>query len=259
MNEKKFERTNWDNWPILAILLGLSLIFIGTMFPPSVESRSLFDSPIIIINYTPTPRPTPVLNLTFEPLTLADGLKGHWQLNETDTGDRFDSSNAANTLTNIGGLSWDSFTLVGWIKREDLGQTMVISSKYEWGATNRAYRLQISATDRLRFIVSPDGVANNSNYYIDGNSLLTSTTDWYHVAAVFDAGSRRIKLYLNGNLDGNKAIAYDSVFQSNAPFMLGANLGEGQVVQHFDGQLDEWRAYDRALSQAEIQSLMGAQ
>ena len=38
--------------------------------------------------------------------------------------------------------------------------------------------------------------------------------------------------------------------------MLGANLDNGSVTQFFDGQLDEWRVYSRALSESEIEGLM---
>jgi hypothetical protein len=92
-----------------------------------------------------------------------------------------------------------------------------------------------------------------------GSTGLTSTTEWYHAAAVFDAGTRRLKLYLNGDLEASQAVSYDTVYQSSAPFMLGANLWDGVPQQRFDGQLDDWRVYDRPLSQNEIQALMNAQ
>jgi hypothetical protein len=38
--------------------------------------------------------------------------------------------------------------------------------------------------------------------------------------------------------------------------MLGANLSNGNLTQFFDGQLDEWRVYDRALTRTQIQDLM---
>jgi YD repeat-containing protein len=63
-------------------------------------------------------------------------------------------------------------------------------------------------------------------------------------------------LYLNGQPDGGQAVSYDHVYASTAAFMLGANLENGAAIQHFDGLLDEWRVYDRALSQAEVQALM---
>ena len=76
------------------------------------------------------------------------------------------------------------------------------------------------------------------------------------MAAVFDADGHALKLYLNGNLDADKTVPYNTVFDSTAPFMPGANLSDGAAAQTFDGLMDEWRAYNRALSQSEIQTLM---
>jgi|GEM_PF-2411706 len=243
------------------------------------------------IQITPTPRPQPVIltNIITGSATLTTGLRGYWHLDEADTGDRADSSPVgSNTLTNVNGVGWTangkignasdfersnnqylkiesnqavglnfnhSFTLVGWIKRESLGQDMILAGKYEYGVSKRAYRFQLNSNDRLRLIVSPDGTFKTA-YSTIGGSTLTSTSSWYHVAAVFDVGAQRSKLYLNGNLDADKSITYDSIFQTTSPFMLGANLNNGQVTQHFDGLMDEWRAYNRALSQSEIQALM---
>jgi hypothetical protein len=38
--------------------------------------------------------------------------------------------------------------------------------------------------------------------------------------------------------------------------MVGANLSDGAATQSFDGLMDEWRVYTRALSQSEIQTLV---
>ncbi|NJN94462.1 MAG: LamG domain-containing protein [Anaerolineales bacterium] len=216
---------------------------------------------------TPTSQPQPVLlpGATAGPATLLTGLYGYWQLNEADTNNRADSSPAGNSLTNIGGVSWTtngrignasdfersntqylkiesdqavglnfdySFTLVGWLKREAISKDMILVSKYAYGTgiDDRAYRFMIVADDHLRLVVSPDG-AYLDDYSVVGGATLTSTTTWYHVAAVFDADAQALKLYLNGNLDADKAVSYNTVFQSTAPFMLGANLYDGAITQ----------------------------
>lgn len=244
------------------------------------------------IQITPTPRPQPVMlpNATVGPATLTTGLYGYWPLNEADTGSRSDSSPAGNILINIGGVSWTSsghngnasdfessntqylkvesyqavglnfdysFTLVGWIKRESTGSDMVLASKYSFGTgiDDRAYRFQLTSDNHLRLIVSPDGTYL-ADYSVVGGASLTSTANWYHVAAVFDADAQRLKLYLNGNLDADKAVSYNTVFQSTAPFLLGANLSDGAAAQTFDGLMDDWRVYNRALLQSEIQTLL---
>ncbi len=280
-------------WSIIILLLISAL---SAILMPSGHLVSAFQSPPAIYNEVrilPTPRPPAILSsndVTLGSPTLTTNLNGYWQLNETDTGSRFDSSpNGNNILTNINGVTWSagregiasdfeqdngqylkiesyeavglnfyhSFTIMGWLKRESLDATMILAGKYDFGANQRAYRLEVTPWNRLGIVVSPDGATFDPSIYTSGSTNLTSTTVWYHVAGVFDAGAQRLKVYVNGELDADKQVTYNTVFQSTAPFLLGANLDNGQPTQLFDGQLDAWRVYNRALSQREIQTAMG--
>ena len=221
--------------------------------------------------YTPTSTPTPELPL---------GLEGYWALEET-SGGRLDSSGWDNHLTDhntvesvvgqlglaadlesdrreylsIGdaaqsGLDIDgSLTLAGWINAERV-------ERYEYGVSNRGYRLDLRPGNGIGFIVSPDG-AFASGYLLEAHPTFTlSPGTWYRVAEVFDAGARTLSVYLDGELVATRSVTYDRVYNSSAPFMLGADMQSGSVVQHFDGGLDEWRVYSRALSESEVEALI---
>jgi PKD repeat protein len=214
-------------------------------------------------------------------------LRAHWTLDEAN-GQRLDSSTYANHLTDhntVGstpgqvdqaadlesdnnqylsiedslqdGLDIaDSLTLAGWINPETFDHWQILAAKYEFGTNNRAYRLDLRSPDLLVFIVSPDGtVSTEHRLEVTPPSSLTPGT-WYHLAAVFDAQQRTLSLYLNGDLIASRSVSYDSIYNSSAPFMLGANLYRGQVTQYFDGQLDDWYAFAQALSETEIKDLM---
>ena len=286
-----------------SILLALALVSVSVVWvlAADISAIPLFESPPPPptpgweqLQITPTPRPQPVIlpNVTAGPPSQTAGLRGYWNLNEANTGNRADSSpTGGNTLTNVGGVSWTtngkvgnasdfensgastqylkiesyqavglnfnhSFTLVGWIKRESTGSNMVLASKYTYGTgiNQRAYRLQLTENNNLRLVVSPNGMYNTA-YVVTGGSILASTTSWYHVAAVFDADSKRLKLYKNGALDADRTVTYNTVFNADAPFMLAANLKDGAAELRFDGLMDEWRAYNRVLSPSEIQTL----
>jgi beta-galactosidase len=171
---------------------------------------------------------------------------------ESDSLESLSNSDGSQSGLDITG----SLTLVGWMKAEEVWRWQMMASKYEWGVTNRAYRFGLNSGNQLHFVVSPDG------QYLDGHILNGWTAlgagEWHHVAAVFDAQTRTMALYLDGELDGIRTVVFDSINVSTAPFMLGANMSNGSVVQHFDGQLDEWRIYSRALSESEIESLMAS-
>ncbi len=75
---------------------------------------------------------------------------------------------------------------------------------------------------------------------------------WQHIAWIYDGSS--VKLYVNGTLKGSSAAS--GVFQGDAvPFAIGkSNLGGFNFV--YGGRADEVTAWNKALSQAEIQAMM---
>jgi hypothetical protein len=212
-------------------------------------------------------------------------LQGYWQLEEV-SGQRFDSSGQAQHLTDrntVGvqpgkvGLAADfersskeyllindapqleplgqGLSLVGWFKAETLEISQVIAAKYDTGANQRAYRLDLRTGNNIGFMISPDGVNQNARL-ISTAPVLLRTGNWYHLAAVFDAQQRVMSLYLDGERIGWRAASSSLIYDSSVPFLLGAGLYKGAPQEYFDGVLDEWRLYSRALSQAEIQNLM---
>jgi hypothetical protein len=74
-----------------------------------------------------------------------------------------------------------------------------------------------------------------------------------HVAAVYDAGARQIRLYINGELEatGTRADGFDAT----GPFVIGRGFNGGPSG-HWNGWVDEVRAYSRALSAAEIHAVV---
>jgi hypothetical protein len=106
-----------------------------------------------------------------------------------------------------------------------------------------------NAGTTLAFAISKDGFNNEQT--LTAAALATNT--WRHVAVVLSSGQGN--LYLDGALvSGPSAI-------SLRPTDLGAidyaNLGKSQFSAdpYFDGQIDEFRVYGRALSATEIREL----
>jgi hypothetical protein len=250
----------------------------ATPTPTPTETPTPTQPPTSTATNTPTPTQTPPL-----------GLRSYWTLDQT-SGLRLDSSGRGNHLSDnnsVGsasgrvGLAADlessnnqylsisdaaqdgldiagSLTLVGWMNPESLDGWQVLAAKYEWGTRNRAYRLDIRAPNLLGFIVSPNGWFDDANLVEAQLPFSLSPGTWYYVAAVFNAEQRTLSVYLDGDLVASRSVSYDIIYNSSAPFMLGANLDNGSVTQFFDGQLDEWRVYSRALSASEIEGLMAS-
>ncbi len=225
--------------------------------------------------------------------TPESDLRGYWKLDEPG-GTYADLSGRGNTLTATGNVRWveqgyigsavelendgisylsiahevqnglditGSLTLLGWVKPESYHWNYTIMAAkyqhYNYGQhENAGYRFALTDDGKLQLLISPDGTAYNPGYELKGSTVL-QTGVWYHVAAVFDAQAREMRLCLNGAPDGSKSVSFKHIHLSTAPFMLGANVDtNGHPTQIFDGVLDEWRVYARALSESQVRELM---
>lgn len=139
--------------------------------------------------------------------------------------------------------SYNYATASIWVKFNSLANAYTaIVSDYNGGSTS-AFQLFVKSNGKLAFYVS------DINY--DGSGALTLTTGvWYHIAAVWNAGTASV--YVNGVLDG-------SVAGGNSPIASSGNLyiGSDQVTagRNLAGVVDNFRWYSRASSVPERQRL----
>jgi len=107
-----------------------------------------------------------------------------------------------------------------------------------------------SSTKGIYFAISTTGLGPKEQSMV-GPALSTAT--WYHVAVVL--GPVGGVLYLNGvQVGANPAMTLRPIDLSNPPnFFVGRS--QWKVDPYFDGNFDEFRVYDRALTPEEIQAL----
>ena len=79
---------------------------------------------------------------------------------------------------------------------------------------------------------------------------------WSHVAGVYDAGTEKLKVYINGELIGEYT-GNSHQGEDNLP-RLEIGKPNNTRAAYFFGTIEEVRVYDRALSQEEIQSVYSA-
>jgi hypothetical protein len=104
----------------------------------------------------------------------------------------------------------------------------------------------------LQFGITTGGNDTQSNIY----SSATLPLGWHHVAASIDSSTMTVRLYQDGMLVAEGETSF-------LPSDLGATdqnyIGKSQWLAdaYYDGAIDEFRIYDRVLSEAEILFLMG--
>jgi len=115
--------------------------------------------------------------------------------------------------------------------------------------TGNRYELFIDSTSDLRFSIDNDAVGKT---VLEVPSASIYTGEWVHVVAVRDAANDLLSVYADGvllgtNTDGSGDIA------SGEPLRIGESLSGSMAMS---GDIDDVRIFDKALTEAEIASLL---
>jgi len=208
------------------------------------------------------------------------GLVGYWDIEEGEGATLLDKSGNGNTGTLVNGPKWSTgvpmadsksallfdgkddyadvgndsslnniqqgFSYVGWVKFNQIFRT---TNGYDWQAlfNKRTFgnwfglMLQTEGAKILRFY--HDGLTPVISDYT-WEDIVPNT--WYQVAVTYDGTATRH--YINGNKKKETAVAGIPITNSNNLYLGRSDSGP----YPFDGQMDEVRIYDRALSDEEI-------
>ena len=160
---------------------------------------------------------------------------------------RFDGVNDLVTVPDSASLDLlNGMTLEAWVRPTANGAWRTVMAKEESG--NHVYGL-FSNSDTGR----PAGILSIGSKWsqdiVRGPGALALST-WTHVATTYDGSSFR--LYVNGSQAATMPLL-GQVRTSNGPLRIGGNT---VWAEWFQGQIDDLRIYNRALSASELQSDM---
>jgi hypothetical protein len=149
----------------------------------------------------------------------------------------FDASDDTVTATGIN-LANQSFTVMGWAKREGSGSWDII----HWQGSG-------SNNNGLFF-----GFRNTNDFGCGfwGNDLITpstySSTNWHHWACIYDANTNLRSIYRDGMVVATGTASAD--FQGSGTWYVGYSPAIGG--SYFDGKLDDLRVHTTALSASQV-------
>lgn len=159
------------------------------------------------------------------------------------SGDRVDVLDPA-----AGVLGADPFTVAFWVRADaDHVADYLVGKSYPNGGTGWDLRLG----DRRLYLVGLNGWPSQWNLRTD---QVITIGQWHHVAVTSDGATST--LYLDGATDPAWTIPRQPVSDTSNPLRFGFTTDYGGT--QLDGALDEIQLYDRALSQAEVQTLSAA-
>jgi hypothetical protein len=209
---------------------------------------------------------------------LSTGLVGYWPLNGngddasgngnhgtvvgnvTPVADRFGTPSSAmrfpNNRANYVDLGQPPSLLIkgamsvtAWVRAETITQSGRIIAK-QGPSSARSWGLNLEAAGHARFDI---GVNPTDRFRADSAVLTFGPTDWWHIAGVFRPGES-VNLYINGVLAKSEATSLTTQWIENG---LNVNIGRRpEPGTPWNGDIDEVRMYNRALSDAEVMGVM---
>ncbi len=211
-------------------------------------------------------------------------LVGCWQMEENGGTVLLDGSSYANNAVLYGGPTWvtgiggsyaidlngtsqyalvpdhasldiaDQITILAWIRPEQYA-TQDLIKKAILGSVN-GFELSLATTksdaSSQRAFFRINQASNGDTYRINATTMYPIDGTWMHVAATYDGITMR--LYINGVQEANLTLpAGTTIALNNVPLSIGA---QSTPSRYFKGWMDDARVYHRALSPAEIQTII---
>jgi len=164
-----------------------------------------------------------------------------------------------------------SFTVAFWEKKSGINNAdaefvMSIPSKAgHWSNSNMLlifdHKGAGSTPDSsvVKLMVAENGGAVDHWFELTGSNRLAGATDgqWHHLAFAYDETTSAMKIYKDGALYSTQTWAGHGAIKMDDAKATGFYLG-GKTTdwgKAFNGSLDQFRLYNKALTAAEVQSL----
>jgi hypothetical protein len=153
-----------------------------------------------------------------------------------------------------GVLSTDqSYTVAAWVQLVNLNNYATVVSVE--GTTQSGFFLQYNKSFNRWVFIMPAS-ETGSTYYESVSATVPTPGVWTHLAGVYDAATASLTLYVNGVAQPSASIP--TPWKVSGKLHIGAALTPSGVVNFVNGDIDDVRAYNRALTPAEARDLAGA-
>jgi hypothetical protein len=152
-------------------------------------------------------------------------------------------------------------TLETWIRVDRFANTWMPVAVKESGTSfnQRGYSLWVRDNGAIWFGTSD--ASGNQNIETAGGQIVAG--EWAHLAGVIDrSGSggtgSQLRLYLNGTLIGTTGVRDTTALSFDTPLSIGRTIENNGSYAQFEGTIDEFRLWNFARTQAQIQATKDA-
>ena len=153
-------------------------------------------------------------------------------------------------------LPADDFTVSAWIYDESTTSKATIMGAFPDGTAGWLLRKQ--GTGAARYLNFWAGHSTTNAYFATPAGSLASDS-WRHVAAVWDAGTKTCRIYIDG-FESSYVTSTAGQGSYNSDVSYDKEIGRMALaggIQFFDGKIDDVKIFERVLSEPEILQLAG--
>ncbi len=141
-------------------------------------------------------------------------------------------------------------TIMAWIKiANSASGTMTIAGE------DTGYRLFVENANTLGFITRTD---DNISHSVSGSSI--NFNEWHHVTGTFSSLTGLTNFYIDGEFVGSNSGTIGAVIETSplslGNFQIGRRSSRTADKEYFEGEIDEVRVFNKALSSEQIQQLV---
>ena len=146
-----------------------------------------------------------------------------------------------------------SFTMSAWVMLDRLdGMRSPLSQR---GQHSSGGWLKYNSTlGKWHFAISDEDLTTTPTASITSTSAAEEGV-WTHLAGVYDAERKQIRLYVNGELEGVTQNLSFTPMPSTGPLLVGRTLWQGQLVDQWTGGIDDVAVFQGALTDASVSLL----
>ncbi len=249
-------------WAVELLLIVLLLVAVGSLDDIKKRGGTVsLSPPDVVVDYGLesvsngiTSDRTGLYNGTVSGATLVSGIRGN-----ALQFDGVDDYVQASASLNPG----SRFSVSFWFKGTRNQGNQVFAGKWDGNSSgNISWFADISANSgacpnqsSIDFYVSK-GNSRDTVYVIECGQTYQDG-QWHHFAGIFEGGSK-IEMYIDGQKKGTVIGDIRNVLQaynSREPLLIGKARGRWESQSPYQGQIDEFRLYNRALAETEIVGL----
>ncbi|MFE9107617.1 LamG domain-containing protein [Actinomadura geliboluensis] len=189
-----------------------------------------------------------------EPAVTAT-LQGGANLGQTgqlETALTLDGTGYASTGTPLVDTS-KSFSVSAWVRLGDPGgRTRTVLSQD--GTSKSGFYLKYEPATQKWVLSKVESDSTEEGAYQAYSPHQAELDTWTHLVGMYDDTTKKLQIYVNGDA-GTPSPQVPAAWNATGGFQIGRSLWWGQPTDHWPGQVDDVRVYDRILSSSEISDL----